>query len=394
VLFIHGATLPPLGADVWVHSLIMKHLDPSEFEVHVACVKDANGAPTPTYEALSGIPGVTLKPISLGGELFRLSRAAKVRTALSDAPRAAMSFADLVRYVKEKRIGVLHTSDRPRDAVACVLLGRLTRAKSVIHVHVGYGTWMGRSLRWAIRSADALVAISAFVGRTLVGGGCSESKVHVVLNAIEPERWDPSIDPLPVRRELGVRADAKIVTCVARIFRPKGQVELVRAMATVCREEPAALLLLVGQDYPPGSSHTAELKALARELGIEKHVLFTGQRSDIPRVMAASDVFAMPSFEEPFGLVYAEALAMQRPVVAIGDGGTPEVVEHRKSGLLSRSGDTEELAANLLTLLRDPALRKSFGEYGRRRVLQQFAPPRMAAEVAALYRSLAVSVPT
>ena len=76
-----------------------------------------------------------------------------------------------------------------------------------------------------------------------------------------------------------------------------------------------------------------------------------------PSVMAAADVFAMPSHEEPFGLVFVEAMAMRRPVVALADSGTVEVVEHGRSGLLSTWGDVDQLAADLRTLLLDPALR-------------------------------------
>ena len=108
-------------------------------------------------------------------------------------------------------------------------------------------------------------------------------------------------------------------------------------------------------------------------------------RSDIAALMAACDVFSLPSFEEPFGLVFAEAMAMKRPVVALTNGGTPEVVEHGKCGLLSPPGDIDALAANLLTLLDDAALRAQFGEYGRSRVEQHFTPQRMASDFAALY---------
>jgi len=127
------------------------------------------------------------------------------------------------------------------------------------------------------------------------------------------------------------------------------------------------------------------LKEHARGLDIEENVVFTGQRSDVALLLAACDVFSLPSFEEPFGLVFAEAMAMKRPVVALTNGGTPEVVEHGKCGLLSPPGDIDALAANLLRLLGDPALRAEFGEYGRSRVEQHFTPQRMASDFAALY---------
>jgi glycosyltransferase involved in cell wall biosynthesis len=81
-------------------------------------------------------------------------------------------------------------------------------------------------------------------------------------------------------------------------------------------------------------------------------------------------------------------MAMKRPVVALDNGGTPEVVEHGKSGLLSPPGDAEALAANLLALVRDPALRARMGEYGRQQVEQRFSPGRMAEDVGRVYDSL------
>jgi glycosyltransferase involved in cell wall biosynthesis len=106
-------------------------------------------------------------------------------------------------------------------------------------------------------------------------------------------------------------------------------------------------------------------------------------------MMAMADIYAMPSHEEPFGLVFCEAMAMKKPVVALNNGGTPEVVEHGKSGLLSAPGDIEGLAANVLTLLRDPALRARMGEYGRERVRAHFTPARMARDVERIYAALA-----
>jgi glycosyltransferase involved in cell wall biosynthesis len=136
------------------------------------------------------------------------------------------------------------------------------------------------------------------------------------------------------------------------------------------------------------TSFMAELKELARELALLDHVVFTGHRSDMPALLAAADVFALPSFEEPFGLVFLEAMAMKKPVAALDNGGTPEVVEHGKSGLLSPPHDVPALAENLLTLLRDPGLRARMGEYGRRQVEARFTPDRMARDAEEVYDEL------
>ncbi|HEY1534720.1 MAG TPA: glycosyltransferase family 4 protein, partial [Polyangiaceae bacterium] len=163
---------------------------------------------------------------------------------------------------------------------------------------------------------------------------------------------------------------------------------LIRALAQLAPELPQIKLLIVGQDYPPGNNHTNELRALCAELGVTDQVIFTGLRSDVPRLMAAADILAMPSFEEPFGLVYAEAMAMKKPVVAFDNGGTPEVVEHEKSGLLSPQDDVPALAANVRRLALDPALRLRMGEYGRQQVEARFVPQRLAKDVARVYTQL------
>jgi glycosyltransferase involved in cell wall biosynthesis len=191
-----------------------------------------------------------------------------------------------------------------------------------------------------------------------------------------------------VRRELGIPSSTPMVLSAARLFRAKGLVELVRATARARREVPELRLVVVGEDYPPGNGHGRELRRLAGELGIGDEVLFCGYRKDMASLMAACDIFALPSFDEPFGLVYAEAMAMKRPVVALDAGGAPEVVEHDRSGLLARPGDVEDLTRHLVTLLRDRPLRNRMGEHGRRVVETRFTPERMARDAAQVYASL------
>jgi glycosyltransferase involved in cell wall biosynthesis len=96
----------------------------------------------------------------------------------------------------------------------------------------------------------------------------------------------------------------------------------------------------------------------------------------------------LPSVEEPFGLVFLEAMAMQRPVIALDDGGTPEVVEHGRSGLLSQARNIDALANNIVTLLKDRDLRARLGAHGRERVLEQFTAQRMARDAGAAYEAI------
>jgi D-inositol-3-phosphate glycosyltransferase len=155
---------------------------------------------------------------------------------------------------------------------------------------------------------------------------------------------------------------------------------------------PAVKLLIVGRDDTRaggGSSYTAELRQMVSQLGLDDNVVFTGWRPDLNRLMAACDAFVMPSFEEPFGMVYVEAMALRRPVVALDSGGAKEIIDHGGSGLLSPPGDVESIAANITRLLAEPELRSRMGEHGRRRVIERFSSVRMTEDMAALYGSLA-----
>ncbi len=389
VLFIQSATVPPLGADIWIHGLIMRHLDRARFEVHAACTPGPAGARTPAFEALSEIPELKLRPINLGRELFGRSWGGKVKALLGIASRVP-SLARLAGYIREQRIGILHTSDRPRDALACWVLARLTGIKCVIQVHVEYGAWMSPMLRCALARADALIGVSTFVAASLTENGHAQTKTHAVLNAIHLPSWDPALDGRALREELGLPLDAPVVASIARIFPPKGHAPLIEAIAVVAREVPAVRLLIVGQDYPIGAQHSRELKALAARLGIARNVVFAGQRRDIARVLAASDIYAMASHREPFGLVYAEAMAMKLP----GDrrqhrrrarsGGARQEWPAVRRGRRRRAG--HQSAPPIL--IRDPRLRAEMGEYGRRAVEERFSAPRLARDIEAVYDTL------
>lgn len=383
VLFINSALLA--GADTWIHFLLLRNLPRGQFELHAA---GQPGSPAPAFDELQAIPDVKLRPTNFGPSLWKRSRFQKLVGLAVGLPAAAASMVGLAAYIRHHRIEILHSTDRPRDAIACVVLAALTGAKALIHAHVNHDDWMGRGVNWAFGRADAIVGVSNHTASTFVGAGFRPNRVHAVLNAIDVSRWDPSIDRGPGRTSLQVPNGAPLIVSIARLFRGKGHFELLSALAIVKREHPNVRLAIVGSDYPADSGTTRMLMEHASELGVEENVVFTGQRSDIASLLAACDIFSLPSFEEPFGLVFAEAMAMKRPVVALTNGGTPEVVEHGKSGLLSPPGDIEALAANLGRLLADPQLRIRLGDNGRFRVEQNFTPQRMAKDFAALYARL------
>ena len=393
VLFLQSQAF--FGADSAIHAQLMRHLDRAQVHVHCACTDEEARDPRMTaIRRIRAIPDVRVRVTDFGPSLFGRSRSSRV-TAAGEAARAAVRGVGLVRYVMREGIDILHATEKPRDAIAAVLLGRVTGAKSVVHMHVGFDEWISPRARWALGAADAIVGISKFVSASLVRAGYAPERIFTVYNSLDladPE-WATTPDTTGVRATLGVADDCPVICIASRLYRWKGHHDLVEALDLVRREVPNVRLLIVGEDdpraNPGGGSYRAELSERIRELGLEAHVVFTGFRTDVSRLIAASDVFCQPSAEEPFGMVYLEAMAMRRPVVGYASGGAPEVVADGETGLLAARGDIPGLASAILRLVADPELRRRFGEAGRRRVEALFPPEGSAAAILDVYRAVA-----
>jgi glycosyltransferase involved in cell wall biosynthesis len=223
---------------------------------------------------------------------------------------------------------------------------------------------------------DAVLAVCGYIKRLLVANeGIPGDRIRVVYNGVDPARFEP--DALPgdtreaLRAELGIAQTARVVTCVARFHPVKDHPTLVRAFADVARADEHATLLLVG------GGDDAPLRALVGELGITDRVVFAGVRRDIPRVYAASDVFAMSSLSEGTSVTLLESMLMRRPSVVTDVGGNPEIVDRDVTGLLTPRGDHAAMGAALTRVLADPTRREAMGSRGRERVLARFTQRQM-----------------
>lgn len=394
VLFMQSQTF--FGADSQIHWSIMRHLPRDRFEVHCATPKRRPRRSAASADAVERIPDVSIRPTEFGPTLDRSNGAQVMLSALRLGVPSLFSLIGLVRYVRRNGIDIVHCTEKPRDAIYGSIIARLGGARCVVHLHVTAEPWIRAGVRRAMGRASRLIGVSRFVADSIVTLGYEPEKVRTLLNGLELADWvDHDVDVTKVREEFSVPPDAPLLSSASRLYRKKGQHLILMALPEVKRHFPEVRLLVIGEDDTrpmEGASFSDELRQLADELDLRDNVIFTGWRSDVRDLMTASDIYVMPSFEEPFGMVFTEAMALRRPVVALDNGGTREVVENGKSGLLSEPGAIDELAANIVRLLGDEVLRREMGEVGHDRVMSYLNSVRMADEMATIYDEMLESV--
>ena len=267
--------------------------------------------------------------------------------------------------------------------------------KCLIHLHVKAEKWINATVRWLMHHVDALVGVSKFVQESIIELGYPASITYFIHNAMDISKWDANIDGSSIREEFNIPEKTPVLIAISRLFYWKGHQELLHALSILRNKTQDFRLLIVGEDdprgYPDGGSFTNKLKQLVIEFDLEGHVIFTGFRSDVSKLLAASDIYTMPSFEEPFGMVFLEAMAMKKPVVALDNGGTKEVVLQDYCGKLSPVKNIDQLAEDIYLLIQNPSLQTDYGENGRNRVMSEFGPNRLAHDFEKLYKHINVS---
>jgi glycosyltransferase involved in cell wall biosynthesis len=230
----------------------------------------------------------------------------------------------------------------------------------------------------AMRHVDQLVCVSRQARDSFVDAGMASERITVIRNGAPLTMR--SADRAAVLAALGLDRASRVVLTVARYTEQKDHRTLLDAIPAILASEPQARFVWVGT----GPLQDSLMDAVRRR-GLDRYVLFLGQRDDVPELMAAADIFALPSRFEGLPLVVLEAMAAGLPVVATGVGGTEEAVRHRMTGLLVEPGRPAELSAALIEVLGNQAWAAQLGERGRIRAQRCFSVERMARETLALY---------
>ncbi len=342
---------------------LLRHLEPSQFRIALA-------APPALLESFAGdLHGVPVETEAVQADSWLRRR---------DVGR-------LAAFVGRVRPHIVNTHGARATMVAAPL-AKWQGAKVVETYHGGGDGSRGRLVpgRMVSRFVDRAIAVSEAARSSLVAGGYPADKIVVVPNGRDLSAFRPGVARDAVRRELGIDRAVPLVGVVGRLESRMGHAELFEAWPSIVAEFPAARLLLIGD-----GSLRPRLEGRARELGVERQVIFAGTRTDLARMLDAMDVVTLPSLSEGMAMTAIEASAMGRPVVATAVDGIPEVIREARTGRLVPPADPGALSRAIRGVLRDPLGAQRMGRAGRDFVRDRFSLDRQVSSTARVYRDVA-----
>ncbi len=283
-------------------------------------------------------------------------------------------FFYLIKLIKNERIHVVHLNGY-RSSIFGRLARIVTGVPTIMHARGAsdfYGwkknnrySWYQKVIdRFLARFTDLVIAVSDEVKEIYVQQRkIDPKKVIVMPNAIALERFKP----LPVekgkelRKQLGLKPDHLIVGTVTRFIEIKGNKYFLEAAKRVLHVFPNAYFLVVGE-----GPLFSELKQLCQRLGIDKSVIFTGFRNDIPQLLSIFDVKVIPSLSEGSPNVLLEALAAGKPIVATDVGGISDILRDGETGLLVPPQDPHAMSERIIYLLQCKEVRERLAMKARK----------------------------
>lgn len=303
------------------------------------------------------------------------------------APSNLAIATKMVEVAELYELEVLHVHYAMPFATSAYLARQLLQPKSIGVVTTLHGTDITvvglepayfRMTQFSIQSSDRVTAVSRYLKDRAEESFGITRPIEVIYNFVDPKVFAP-------RRRSGLRlapADTRVMMHASN-FRSVKNIPVVIQVFSEVRKRIRTKLVMIG-DGP----EKATAEQMARELGVERDVLFLGNQDCMEELLPLADVFLLPSSSESFGLVALEAMSAEVPVVASNAGGLPEVVIHGETGFLHDPAHVAGFVNSVLKLLGDEKLRRAMGRRGRRRAREQFDVDDMIDRYVKVYDSL------
>ncbi len=305
------------------------------------------------------VKGIADKSFSIGGVL-RLRKLFKSERPDLVHSHACLSARIAAKMCKVKVVNTRHCLEEPKKGI-----------KKKIYAFIN------NSL------SDLFIGVSDAACKNIIECGADKNKVKLVYNGVFPLlRYDEE-RRAAAREKYNIKDEACVVGIVARLEEVKNHKLFLDSAELILKEEPDTVFVIVG-----GGSLEEELKAYAKEKGIDKSVIFTGFQQDITEAMNILDINTLTSKKEALSLALIEGMSINIPVVATNSGGPCEVVSDGVSGYIVENENPNAFASAVVELIRDPEKREQMGIEGEKRTRNLFSPEAMVMKLEQVYKEV------
>lgn len=288
------------------------------------------------------------------------------------------SVRQVINFVKTEKIDLIHSCHRFTSIVGRIACWR-TNIPLVVSAHEIKDDKRFLSFLWT--SHFNIVPSQALKEHLVSYYGLQPNKIHVIPNAIDPNRIANLEQCNMLRRTLLKGNTSPTLGYIGRLSPEKGVRYFIDSIELLRNQNHYVKALIVG-----GGPEEASLRAQVSNLQLDNWITFLGMRNDISELMEIIDIVVLPSISESFGNVALEAMIAERPVVATFAGGLPEVVRDGVSGSLVPSKSPDRLAEAIATLVLNPEMRQQYGKNGRQIVLSEYSIDKMVSSYIAVFK--------
>ncbi len=338
--------------------------------LHLISGGDTGGAKTHVHTLLAGLTQqIQVKMVCFtDGPFVQEARALGIDTVVFPGHNILSTLNKLTHLVQAEGYDILH-SHGARGNMMSALLAKKTGLPTVSTVHSDYRLdYLGRPASrltygtintLALRMLDYRIGVSDAMVDLLITRGFDPEKLFAIYNGLDFTPRPPALDRAEYFRSVGLEADETCVVAgiAARLNPVKDIATLIRGFALAHQSYPQLRLLIAGD-----GEEMDNLKALAAELGVSREVCFAGWISDTDSFYHAIDINTLTSISETFPYALTEGARAGLPTISSKVGGVSYLIDHGSNGFLFQPGDAETLASHLLTLARDPDLRRTMGQ--------------------------------
>lgn len=356
-LFITEWFMPDVGGSITIYDNVYRKYDSRDIFVLTRVTKGCKN-----YDKKSGIPTYRIPHI----------------TSVLLKPESLLIYIGFFIYalflIIVKRIKVIHCDQVLRAGLVAFLVNKILRIPYVIYAHgeeITLRTLYNRNaMKRIYNAASLIIANSNNTKNLLLNLGVERSKIEVIYPGVDTVKFNPGLDHFAVKKRYSIESNPVLLT-VGRLEKRKGHDMVIKSLPTVLKRIPNLVYLIAGK-----GKEEDRLKSLVQELHLEKNVIFTGEigYDALPLYYGGCDVFIMANRElkdrniEGFGIVFIEAAACGKPVIAGDSGGAREAVMDGATGFVVNPNDTKSISEKIIALLENPTMSKQMGSEGRKRV--------------------------